>query len=125
MKINRTMPATLRPYYEKELQASDLFLRQGQVLKAWNHLERAHILGQAFPWEHSLTHAKMLAFGLKTKNAREVFGQLPRLLVGGLKSWAGTIPVGNTGGAHVSPFQAMPIPADLELILQSYGGSRA
>ena len=117
MKFNWTMPDALRPYYEKELQAHDLLLEQGQVFKAWNHLERAHILGQAYPREHTRVHARMLAFGLKTKNAREVFGQLPRLLAGGLKSWAGTIPVGNTGGAHVSPIKPMPIPPDLQQIL--------
>lgn len=125
MKGSCTMPDTLRPYYENELQASDRLLKQGQVLQAWKHLERAHILGQPYAWEHTGVHASMLVFGLKTKNTREFFGQLPRLLAGGLKSWAGTIPVGNTGGANVSPFKPMPIPSDLGQILQAHTSSRA
>ena len=61
----------------------------------------------------------MLAFGVRTKNTREIIGQLPRLLVGGIKSWAGTIPVGNTGGANVSPIKPMPIPANLQEVIRA------
>jgi hypothetical protein len=121
MKFNWTMPATLRPYYEKELQDYEACLGNGQLAAAWQHLERAHILGQPYPWEHTLAHGKMLAFGIKTKNTREIIGQLPRLLVGGIKSWVGTIPVGNTGGANVSPIKPMPIPSDLKQIMQHHG----
>jgi hypothetical protein len=124
MKFNWTMPETLRPYYEEELRAYYLCLEKGQVLAAWQHLERAHILGQSYPKEHTVAHGKMLAFGIKTRNIREIIGQLPRLLVGGVKSWAGTIPVGNTGGANVSPIKPMPIPADLKQILQYHGNER-
>lgn len=59
----------------------------------------------------------MLLFGFKTKNTREIIGQLPRLMVGGVKSWVGRIPVGNTGGANVPPLQPMPIPEDLQQII--------
>ncbi|WP_155800591.1 DUF3703 domain-containing protein, partial [Pontibacter sp. BAB1700] len=41
------------------------------------------------------------------------------LLVGGVKSWAGKIPVGNTGGANVPPLRPMPIPNDLKRIIES------
>jgi hypothetical protein len=43
----------------------------------------------------------MLRFGIKIKDRREIIGQIPRLLVGGVKSFVGKIPVGNTGGANV------------------------
>ena len=124
MKFNWTMPAMLRPYYEKELQQYHDCMQQGEVLAAWRHLERTHILGQPYPREHTVAHGKMLAFGIKTKNTREIIGQLPRLLVGGIKSWAGTIPVGNTGGANVSPIRPMPLPADLKQIIENYGNER-
>jgi hypothetical protein len=55
----------------------------------------------------------MLLFGFKTKNSKEIIGQLPRLLVGGVKSFVGKIPVGNTGGANVPPLKPMEIPNDL------------
>ncbi len=59
----------------------------------------------------------MLVFGLKTKNVKEIFGQIPRLVIGGVKSFVGNIPVGNTGGANVPPLQYMEIPEDLQLII--------
>ena len=118
------MPATLRPYYEKELQDYHASMEQGQISAAWRHLERAHIQGQAYPREHTVAHGKMLAFGIRTKNTWEIIGQLPRLLVGGIKSWAGTIPVGNTGGANVSPISPMPIPGDLKQIIQNHENER-
>ena len=39
---------------------------QGYLLQSWQHLERAHIIGQPYPYEHSFVHWKMLLFGIKT-----------------------------------------------------------
>jgi hypothetical protein len=39
--------------------------------------------------------------------------------VGGVKSFIGEIPVGNTGGANVPPLKSMKIPADLKLIIEN------
>jgi hypothetical protein len=61
----------------------------------------------------------MLLFGIKTKNTKEIIGQIPRLLVGGVKSFVGNIPVGNTGGANVPPLQPMQIPDDLLNIIKN------
>lgn len=83
----------------------------------WTHLERAHIIGQAYPFHHSLVHWKMLLFGIKVKDIREIIGQIPRLLVGGVKSFVGEIPTGNTGGSDVPPLQRMAIPEDLQVII--------
>jgi hypothetical protein len=47
----------------------------------------------------------MLQFGIKIKSTNEVIGQIPRLLIGGVKSFVGHIPVGNTGGANVPPLK--------------------
>ena len=54
------------------------------------------------------------------KNTKEILGQIPRLLVGGVKSFVGEIPVGNTGGANVPPLKSMEIPNDLKQILINY-----
>ena len=83
---------------------------------SWRYLERAHILGQPYPIAHTVVHWKMFLFGIKLKNRREVIGQIPRLLVGGVKSFVGQIPVGNTGGANVPPLKTMEIPEDLVTI---------
>ena len=55
-----------------------------------------------------------------SKSAKEVFGQITRLVFGGVKSFVGKIPVGNTGGANVPPLQPMEIPGDLDTILKSH-----
>ena len=58
----------------------------------------------------------MLQFGIKIKSSKEIIGQIPRLLVGGVKSFVGHIPVGNTGGANVPPLKTMEIPEDIQEI---------
>jgi hypothetical protein len=62
----------------------------------------------------------MLVFAFKVKNRKEILGQIPRLLVGGIKSFIGEIPVGNTGGSNVPPLKSMQIPNDLKTILDKY-----
>ncbi|MES2379420.1 MAG: DUF3703 domain-containing protein [Bacteroidota bacterium] len=118
MKIHTTMPDKLAPHFERELtEAKDAFKsRHFQV--SWRHLERAHILGQPYPLAHTYVHLKMLDFGVRTKNFAEVLGQIPRLIFGGVKSFVGEIPVGNTGGANVPPLKPMQIPDDLQQIIQ-------
>jgi hypothetical protein len=59
-----------------------------------------------------------MKFGFRIKNYKEVIGQIPRLLVGGVKSFVGEIPAGNTGGANVPPLRKMEIPEDLKQILE-------
>jgi hypothetical protein len=61
----------------------------------------------------------MLKFGIKIKSGKEILGQIPRLLVGGVKSFVGIIPVGNTGGANVPALKPMEIPQDLLLLINS------
>jgi hypothetical protein len=118
MRINTTMPSQLNKFFQKELAQAETLFEQDNFFQSWQHLERAHILGQPYPYHHSLVHWRMLLFGIKTKNTREIIGQVPRLLVGGVKSFVGVVPVGNTGGANVPPLQAMPIPDELQKIIE-------
>ncbi len=46
-------------------------------------------------------------------------GQLFRTLVAAPGSWSGRYPVGNTGGANVSAFAEMDVPADLQGLLET------
>ncbi|AWM14637.1 DUF3703 domain-containing protein [Flavobacterium cucumis] len=117
MKVNTNMPTKLKPFYNAELELAKNNFKENNLQKSWFHLERAHIIGQKYPYEHTFVHWKMLQFGFKIKNAKEIFGQIPRLLVGGVKSFVGHIPVGNTGGANVPPLRAMEIPEDIQKIL--------
>ena len=117
MKIHLFMPRALQSFYQEELLLAKKEFAQKYYQQSWHHLERAHILGQPYPISHTSVHWKMLRFGISIKNTKEVFGQIPRLLAGGVKSFVGKIPVGNTGGADVPPLQPMEMPEDLLLII--------
>ena len=111
-------PKSLKPYLQKELLGYQQHLDESNFEAAWQHLERAHVLGQAFAWPHTYVHFKMLQFGIRIKNTKEVIGQIPRLLVGGVKSFVGEIPLGNTGGANVPPLRPLPIAPEMEAIFK-------
>lgn len=117
MKLNIKFPKSLRQSFDHELQRYAESFDGGNLTDAWRHLERAHIIGQAYPLPHTQVHWLMLKFGISIKSKREIIGQIPRLLVGGVKSFVGVIPVGNTGGANVPPLRPMEIPLDLQEIL--------
>lgn len=120
MKIHLFIPSGLKQHFLREIALYRSEFANGRLSSAWKHLERAHILGQAWPIEHTQAHWEMLKFGFKTKNRAEIIGQLPRLLVGGVKSFVGEIPVGNTGGSDVPPLRSMALPEDLSRILERY-----
>lgn len=114
MKLYTKMTKKLKPYFDQELMEYKRYFDAGQLQMEWNHLERAHIIGQAYPYNHSYVHWRMLLFGIHIKDSKEIIGQIPRLLVGGVKSFVGKIPVGNTGGANVPPLMPMTIPAEIK-----------
>jgi hypothetical protein len=120
MKVFWKMPAGLRTSYLNELKLYQKYFSANEFQRAWRHLERAHIIGQPWAVEHTEVHWIMLRFGFSIKNWREIFGQIPRLLVGGVKSFVGKIPVGNTGGANVPPLRPMEIPDDLKEVMKTY-----
>ena len=103
----------IRAYVEIELNAAQAAERAGEPLTAFRHLERAHVLGQGSTVQHVRVHMRMLFWGLRHHSTREVMGQITRLIGAATKTWLGLIPQGNTGGANVSAFKAMPIPDDL------------
>lgn len=117
MKLYTRMPKQLKPFYGQELAMAKQALDVNNYQQCWYHYERAHILGQPYPAEHTAVHWKMLQFGIKIKNTKEVIGQIPRLIFGGVKSFVGKIPAGNTGGANVPPLRPMEIPEDLAAII--------
>ena len=97
-----------------ELDAARRLEDWGNVDGAFRHLERAHILGQSITALHVRVHREMLRWALRNRRPREVLGQLTRMAGAATKTAAGWVPRGNTGGADVSPFRPMHIPADLQ-----------
>ena len=121
MKLYFSIPKNLYPYYKKELDQYQIEYSNGNLKSAWNHLERAHIIGQKYPYAHTFVHWKMLQYGIQIKNRKEILGQIPRLIFGGVKSFVGKIPVGNPGGANVPPLKSFTIEKDLQEIFSKAG----
>ena len=117
MKLYFNIPGKLYHFYKAELEMGEKLLKEGKLQECWRHYERAHIIGQRYPLQHSYVHWRMLRFGIKIKSTKEVLGQITRLVFGGVKSFVGKVPTGNTGGANVPPLKPMEIPADIQEIL--------
>ena len=81
MKIHTNMPKALKPFFIEELEIARNYLSNKNFTASWHHLERAHILGQPYPYHHTLVHWKMFLFGIRIKDLKEIVGQIPRLLV--------------------------------------------
>jgi hypothetical protein len=111
------LPHSLRSFYQAELLAAREAYARHDNASAFKRLERAHILGQRWAFSHTQVHVLMLRHGLRTRNTREILGQLPRIVFGFLGSLLGRVPVGNTGGANVPAERPMTIPPDLQALL--------
>jgi len=120
MKFNINIPASLKHFYKEELQLANRLFTENRLQESWHHYERAHILGQRYPLQHMHVHWQMLKFGIKIKSKKEVMGQITRLVFGGVFSFVGKVPIGNTGGANVPPLKPMEIPADLQEIFDKH-----
>jgi hypothetical protein len=102
----------------ERLTSAEAF-RRNDLPTAWAHLERAHIISQPMAGRHVRTHIAMLWFAARTGRCHEVAGQLFRTVVAAPGTWSGRYPLGTTGGADVSAFAPMPVPADLQKLLAS------
>lgn len=114
------MKPALRTAIRQEMDRAGAAERSGDLQQAFAYLERAHILGQRYFLTHMHTHLCMLRVGRRRRDAREIRGQILRLIAvvpGFLFGW---IPKGNTGGANVSALKPMPIPDDLAPLLKDY-----
>lgn len=109
----------IQPSVRTELDAAIAAEKRGEFHTAFQHLERAHVLGQAATLEHVRVHWRMFRFAVRNGLGGETFGQLWRIVAAALFTAAGLVPEGNTGGAGVSGFRRLPVPADLRRVLDA------
>ena len=109
----------IKPYIKIQLEAAHKARTDNDSNLEFRHLENAHVLGQASTYWHTLVHFKMLAWSVRNRVLREFFGQIFRIIGAATKTAFGLIPEGNTGGANISPFKSLPIPAEFAEIIQS------
>jgi hypothetical protein len=107
----------IQPWVQIELDAADRAEARADRALSFRHLERAHVLGQAATAEHVRVHWRMLLWALRHRKAGEAAGQLGRLAAAAVMTGIGWLPEGNTGGANVGAFRRMPIPPDLQRVI--------
>lgn len=91
--------------------------RRAPAPEAWRQLERAHILSQPFAGLHVKVHLRMIGRAFRDRKWRELFGQVPRLLLAGPGSLFGRYPRGNRGTTVISMFRPEPLPDELATLL--------
>jgi Protein of unknown function (DUF3703) len=112
----------LRPHVQAELDISAAAEREGFGDLAFHHLERAHVLAQPATLQHVRVHWRMFRFALRQRLPAEAFGQVLRMLLAGPLTIVGILPTGNTGGSSVNGFTPMPVPADLQRVIDAARG---
>jgi hypothetical protein len=116
------MPVAVADRLTDDLTAARGAFDAGDVGRAWDLLEEAHVLSQLWAWPHSKVHAAMLALGWCIRDRREVLGQLLRIVVAGPGPLTGRYPEGNTGRASVPATRPMPVPDELRILLEPRHG---
>jgi len=107
----------IQPEVLKELKQAERLEQLDDPKAAFQHLERAHVLGQSSTRWHTLVHFRMFRWAWAQRDGKEMWGQVMRMIGALTKTALGWVPRGNTGGSNVSPFKSMPIPKDLQRIL--------
>ena len=108
---------SIKPYVQQEVEQSQQHRVAGDINKEFECLENAHVIGQGSTYYHVYVHWKMLQWGIRYRNIKEVLGQLLRIVGAATKTAIGFVPHGNTGGSNVNPFQRMPIQPRLATII--------
>lgn len=103
----------IAPHVDQELAEARRLESTGQTDASFIHLERAHVLGQASTFHHVRVHVQMLGWAARHRVWKEIRGQVLRIIGAATKTMFGWVPTGNTGGANVSPFKPLPVPAEL------------
>lgn len=111
------MTEPLKVAYVTEIETYRHARACNEPARAWQHLERAHILGQLRMRLHINSHLHMLDYAVYMRQPREVLGQVVRLVLAPLGNVTGRLPWGNNGRSHVSAFIEMDIPSDLKPIV--------
>ncbi|MEP1383369.1 MAG: DUF3703 domain-containing protein [Paraglaciecola sp.] len=107
MKTNFTK--NIGPYVLDELRLAKQARENTHYSLEFTYLENAHVLGQGSTYWHTKVHILMLIWALRTADTKEFVGQLLRIVGAISKTCLGLVPIGNTGGANISPFKTLPV----------------
>lgn len=119
-----TFGRRIKPAVTAELDAAAAEEAAGHRAASFRRLERAHVLGQASTVQHVRVHVQMLLWAVRHRALGEFAGQVLRILGAATKTAIGWVPTGNTGGSNISPFKPVPIPTDLQKVLDGVRTAR-
>ncbi|MEN7536665.1 DUF3703 domain-containing protein [Aurantiacibacter flavus] len=105
--------AFLAEEYRRAAEASD----EQNFEEAWHHLERAHVVAQDRLGPHCVSHWRMLELAWRTRDWRELLGQIFRLSLAPIGNITGRLPIGNSGRSNVSAFARMEIEPEISRVL--------
>lgn len=114
---NNDFYKNIKKHIDAEIEKAVVLINAGDLSNAFQHLERAHVLGQSITVEHTRVHWLMLKIGWQKRDFREILGQFLRIVGAATKTPFGIYPTGNTGGANVWFFKPLPVPNDLQKII--------
>ena len=103
--------------FDSEIRRAKELIANGDLDAGFHHLERAHVIGQAYVVPHATSHWLMLKVEVRRGRVAAAVGQAVRIVLGMLGSAVGVVPVGNTGGTDVSMFERMPIEPELQNLI--------
>jgi hypothetical protein len=83
----------------------------------WDWLMAAHVVGQHDPGMHFDSHCRMLSLAQRSRDWREVMGQVLRLLLLPVGHLLRRIPLGNIGRSTVPLTQAMQPPRNVQVLI--------
>lgn len=116
--MKKTFSRNAAPYINKELSDAKAARNNGDHKAEFHFLERAHVIGQASTYFHVKVHLHMLFWAIRHHQFKEAAGQVLRIIGAAFLTQLGLIPVGNTGGANVSPFKPMPLDPEIRNIIK-------
>lgn len=106
--------------FQEELEKGVGLYEEGKFAESLDKFGRAHIISQRYVIEHTISHLWMLKVGIKTKDIKEIIGQLLRIPAGVIGSFIQVLPIGNTGRSNVGAFKKMEVPMDLKELLKDH-----
>ena len=111
------MNSIQRSAFNSEITQAKSLIASGDLGACFAHLERAHVIGQAYVMPHVTSHWLMFQVELRRQRFAAALGQVIRIVLGALGSAVGAVPTGNTGGTNISMFKRIPVEIELQNII--------
>ena len=104
-------------FLAEEYRCAAKAMEEKKFEEAWRHLERAHVVAQERLKLHCISHWRMLQLAWRTRDWREVRGQIFRLSLAPIGNITGRLPIGNSGRSNISALARMEIEPEVSRVL--------